>query len=444
MDRLLVIDDDQSILNYLQTFFMQQSRFETKCLQDSSQAITVIDDFQPDLLLLDMDMPKVTGIEILKQLMDRESSPEAAVLSGVSDIELAVQAIKMGAHDYLTKPVDTERLMQLLDKMSEKRRIKAEANMVHGAHKNNPNPPTLEKIVTQAPEMQPVMEQVKDIAQNDDAVLIWGEPGTGKELVARAIHENSEQTKGEFVLCYAADLANYLLTPNKAPHHFTAIEQAQNGSLFVEDIGDLPLAQQIKVIRKFQEEELFPTSDNTNDETKKVRLIIATSANLQKEVERGNFRTDTFYRLNLHSLHIPSLKDRQGDIDFLAHYYIKKYSEIHNKSVSGISDDVLQLLNSYHFPGNVRELENIINSSVLLEKNSTLSRKSMPQYFLESTLRSNYYIADAHHKSMAEVEKEHIYRVLQHTGGNRTASSKILGISRVSLISKIKTYKLNI
>jgi len=451
MYRILAIDDDQAVLNHIQVLLMQRKGFEAKCLQNSTKAIETISEFRPEIILLDMDMPDVTGLDILEYLSEKSDAPEVLVLSGVEDVELAVQAIKLGANDYLTKPIDEDKLFISINRTLDQRNLRMEIQNLEGhcATRNENRP--FSKIITRSPEMKKIMYYIAKIAPTDNPVLIWGESGTGKELLAQALHKLSARKERQFMAVNAGVFASELFASEFFGHDrgaFTGadrdkegiLEKAEGGTLFLDEIGELSLPIQVKLLRVLQEGEFFRVG-STKSMTADVRLITATNKDLKKEIQQGNFRADLFYRLNVFSAFVPPLRDREGDIDLLAQYFIEKHAAMYDKQVQGISDDVLNLLHRYRFPGNVRELENIINSGVLLETSKELTRRSLPQYFLEATLKGDRALGVSPEKTMAEMEREHIKRVLKHTQGNRSAASRILNISRVSLISKIKQYK---
>jgi two-component system NtrC family response regulator len=450
--RILVIDDDQEVVNYLEVLLRQTDRFEVRTLTRSTEAFEVIAEFKPNLILLDMDMPNVKGIDILNYLSERLDRPEVLVLSGVEDIKLAVSSMKLGAYDYITKPVDPEELIDTMDRALERHRLKSEITMLEENRGNSVEHEAFGRIIAHAPQMKKIFRYIETIAPTDCPVLIWGESGTGKELIARAIHTLSRRQGKPFVAINAGVLANELFSSEFFGHikgAFTGasadkpgiLEKADSGTLFLDEIGELSLPIQVKLLRFLQEGEYFQVG-GSKVRNADVRVITSTNKNLQEEIPRGNFRTDLFYRLNVCSIHVPPLREREGDIPLLAHYFVEKYCPVHGRKLSRISEDVLTLLQRYHYPGNIRELENIINSAVLLETSHELKRKSLPQYFLEATLKAKFLIADAHNKSMSQVEKEHLERVINYTGGNRTAAARILGISRVTLISKIKSYQI--
>ncbi|MDX1764329.1 MAG: sigma-54 dependent transcriptional regulator [bacterium] len=454
LNRILIIDDNQAVVNYLEVLLMQTAKFDVYPLTLSTKAFDVIAEYKPDLILLDMDMPDVKGIDILKYLVEKIDRPEVLILSGVEDIRLAVASMKLGAYDYITKPVDPEELLEVMERALDRRMLKTEIRLLRKDGKDRSEGSPFADIITRTTKMKKIFKYIEAIAPTDNPVLIWGESGTGKELIARAIHRLSGRRDQPFLAINAGVLANELFSSEFFGHTkgaFTGasadkpgiLEKSNGGVLFLDEIGELSLPIQVKLLRFLQEGEYFQVG-STKCRYADVRVITATNKNLQEEIPRGNFRNDLFYRLNVCSIHAPPLRERQEDIPLLAHYFVEKYGQVHKKRLSRISEDVLMLLHRYHYPGNIRELENIINSALLLENSLELKRKSLPQYFLEATLKAKFFIADAHNKTMSQVEKEHIERVLNYTRGNRTAAARILGISRVSLISKIKNHDIKI
>jgi DNA-binding NtrC family response regulator len=460
MNKILIIDDDPSVLRYLQVFFMQVDKFEVKCLGDSTRAFATLAEFAPDLILLDIDMPEVTGIDILHYLAEQPTKPEVVVLSGVEDVKLAVQAMKLGAYDYLGKPVDCDKLLITIDRALERRNLITEIEALRRRLPVGEESP-FAPIITRSPQMLEIFDYTSKVAPTDNAVLLWGESGTGKELIARALHHLSRRRDKPFVAVNAGVFAAELFASEFFGHTrgaFTGavsdktgiLEKSDGATLFLDEIGELSLPIQVKLLRVLQEGE-YSQVGSTESRRVDVRIITATNKDLRQEIERGNFRSDLFYRLNVCSIHVPPLREREGDIPFLAQYLVEKYARTHGKPITGISEDVLDLLQRYGYPGNVRELENIINGAVLVETASELQRASLPHHFLETILRTRSPGAVAAEaptgpaeRSLEEVEREHVERVLRHTEGNRTAAARILGISRVTLIAKIRQYKLDV
>ena len=453
MNRILVIDDDQAVLNYLNIFLLQAGTFDVTTLSNSTRAYTELKNNAYDLLLLDMDMPDVTGLDILKAIQENNIDIETIVLTGVEDVELAVSAIKLGAMEYLTKPVDNERLLRLMNTALEHRNrqktidhqdaISADDLMFKDAFK---------EIITQSEKMHKVFSMVEKMAQTDNSILVWGESGTGKELIARVIHRISKRSKQNFIAVNAGAFANELFASEFFGHSqgaFTGattnkrglVEEADKGTLFLDEIGELALPIQVKLLRVLQEGEFFRLGSTKNLKVD-VRIVAATNKNLHEEIKKGNFRKDLFYRLNMNSVYLPPVRERKCDTALLSNHFHSVFSKANGKKIEKISEGAMKLLTHYDYPGNVRELMNVINSAVIIESTGELRKKSLPNYFLENTFMSDNNLGDVSLKSLEDIETEHIRKVLAFMDGNRTKASQILGISRISLLSKIKKYKL--
>jgi DNA-binding NtrC family response regulator len=454
MHRLLILDDDESVLRYLRLFFLQEGLYEVETLADSTRALSVIGEFAPDLLLLDMNLPEVSGIEVLKRLSGSRARPEVVVLSGVRDVKLAVEAMKLGAYDYLTKPIDTQALSFTVSRALERTSLKREIHDLKCRLEAAGERSAFAPIITRSPEMLEVFRHVEIIAPTSNAVLLWGESGTGKELLARALHRLSKRRDGPFVAVNAGVFGAELFASEFFGHArgaFTGaicdkggiIEKAHGGTLFLDEIGELSLPIQVKLLRVLQEGE-YSRVGSTDSRSVDVRLLTATNKDLREEIDKGNFRPDLFYRLDVCSIHVPPLRERDGDIPFLAQYFVEKYAELHGRAVRGISEEVLRLLERHDYRGNVRELENLINSAVLMETGRQLTSLSLPAHFHEAQLKARPQPrpgeAGEEDLSLESVEREHIDRVLARTGGNRTLAAKLLGISRGTLIAKVKKY----
>ena len=451
MDKILVIDDDQAVLNYLNIFLLQAGTFDVTTLSDSTKAYEVLKESNYDLLLLDMDMPEVTGLDILKQIHEDSIDVETIVLTGVEDIGLAVAAMKLGALEYLTKPVDNDRLLNLMNTTLEQRRNSRAVESELTTAANLRFKEAFKEIVTQDEKMNEVFSLVEKMALTDNSVLVWGESGTGKELIARSIHRISKRNGQNFVAVNAGTFASELFASEFFGHNqgaFTGatsnkrgfLEEADRGTLFLDEIGELALPIQVKLLRVLQEGEFFRLGSTKNLKVD-VRIIAATNKNLHEEMMKGNFRKDLFYRLNINSVYLPPLRERKGDIPLLSYHFLRRFCQINSKKIEKASDGVMKSLCRYDYPGNVRELMNIINSAVIVESTNELKKKSLPSYFLENAGYSDNGPADTPLKSLEEVKNDHIKRVLNYTGGNKTKAAQILGISRVCLIASSKKQK---
>jgi DNA-binding NtrC family response regulator len=456
MNRILVIDDEKAVLNYLLVTLTQAQRFKVEVLSDSTKAFEMIDSGNFDLILLDMDMPEVPGREVLKYVREHHPEIEVVILTGVEDVELAVESMKMGAYDYLCKPVDNNRLIFTLERALERAQLRSEISELRDQVKLEGlcNKEAFKGIITQNKNFLRILRKVELIADSENSVLIWGESGTGKELVARAIHKISKRRDKAFIPVNASVFASELFTSEFFGHEkgaFTGavstkpgfFEEADGGILFLDEIGELELPVQSKLLRVLQEGEYFRLG-STKRRGADVRIIASTNRDLAAEIEKGRFRRDLYYRLNISSIFLPPLKERKGDVELLAYYFLEKHTRLNNKKLDFISDDVLNFLDVYDYPGNIRELENIIASAVVLENGNTLTRRSLPPYLLKAVGSPDMSVPPKVRKSLAELEAEHILHVLKHTGGNRTAAAQILGISRAGLISKIKNYGIDV
>ncbi len=457
MNRVLVIDDDVAVLNYFMILLAQTQRYETRVLSDSTQAFEVIASGGFDAILLDMDMPVVHGRDVLKFVKEKYPEIEVIVVTGVEDVPLAVESMKAGAYDYLCKPIDESRLLITLDRALERSQLRVQISKLRDQvsleglrHKE-----AFRSILTQDKSFLRVLQRVDQIAESENYVLIWGESGTGKELVARAIHQISRRRDRPFIAVNAGAFASELFSSEFFGHEkgaFTGavrskagfFEEADGGTLLLDEIGELELPVQSKLLRVLQEGEYFRVG-STEKRGSDVRIIACTNRDLADEIDKGRFRRDLYYRLNICSVYLPPLRDREGDVELLANCFLEKHNRLNNKNVLLIEQDVIDLLELYDYPGNVRELENIIAEAVVVENGRSLTRRALPRYILNAVSTSRSTIVPAsERKTLADMEADHIRHMLELAEGNRTVTAEILGISRVSLISKIKRYAIDI
>ena len=454
MARILVIDDNQPILNFLKIFLIQSGDFQVVTLQDSTKAYDLLEKEKFDILILDMDMPEVTGLDILKFINNNSINITTIVLTGVEDIDLAISAMKLGTHDYLLKPIDEKKLLEAIDNALNNINIdqKTDTATQSFSFETLKYKDAFKKIITQDVKMYKIFHFVEKFANTDNSILIWGESGTGKELIAQAIHKISDRRDKEFIAVNAGALAHELFSSEFFGHEkgaFTGaikekkgfIEEADGGTLFLDEIGELDLITQVKLLRVLQEQEFYKLGSTKNIKVD-VRIIAATNKNLFEEINKGNFRKDLFFRLNINSIELPPLRERENEIEFLADFFLQKYNKKYNKNIKKITPAVLSILKAYPFPGNTRELMNIINSAIIVESGTELRKQSLPNYFWENQPPPAEPADKSIPISLEENEKIHIKKVLEYTNRNNTKAAEILGISRVNLIAKIKKYGL--
>ena len=461
---ILLIDDERPILSSLTVLFAQHDIFDVDVLQDSRQAFETIDNGDYRVLVLDMSMPEVSGMDVLRHVRECHPHMETIILTGVGDVEMAVEAMKLGAFDYLTKPVSQERLIFTVQRAMERVDMRRELSALRSglSRANLKHPAVFERILTRSPAMISVLMRLEQIAPTRGTVLILGESGTGKELVAQACHRLSNRAKDPFIAINAGVFAAELFASEFFGHDkgaFTGatetrpgfVEKADGGTLFLDEIGELPLDVQVKLLRVLQEGEFFRVGSTTARRAD-VRIIAATNKDLNQEIRKGTFRKDLFYRLNINSLKLPPLRQREGDVAHLAHSFLHRHARENGREVSDFTDAALEVLVRYDYPGNVRELENIIESAVILEGTDRLQRSSLPTYLLDAVKKGRRRSDEAEveqqpgdgaaYRTLDEVEREHVRRVLDAVSGNRTRAAKILGVSRAGLHLKLKRFDL--
>jgi DNA-binding NtrC family response regulator len=432
MSRILILDDDVAVLNCFQVLLTQTRRYEVEVLGDSTRALATIAEGHFDLLLLDMDMPVVSGMEVLRSVRRSHPDLEVVVITGVGDVELAVESMKLGAYDYLCKPVEPDRLIGCLDRALERSRMGEEA---------------FKDFVTQNRGLLQTLSEVERIALSNNSVLIRGESGTGKELVARAIHQIGGRADKPFIAVNAPAFASALFDSQFFGHErgaFTGaesaasgvFEEADGGTLFLDEIGDIELPVQSKLLRVLQSGEYYRLG-STRKRGADVRILSATNTDLDKAIEAGRFRRDLYYRLSISSILLPPLRERRGDVELLAYHFLDRYCAANGKVITSIAEEVMEILEGHDFPGNVRELENLIASAVVLETGETLGLSSLPHPLRSAAARSGHAPREVR-RTLADMEAEHIRAVMESTSGNRSAAARILGISRMGLLSKLK------
>ncbi|MBU0479972.1 MAG: sigma-54 dependent transcriptional regulator [Proteobacteria bacterium] len=440
--QILIVDDD-SITR--QTLSMSlEDDFTTVTAGSGPEALKILGREHIDLVLSDLDMPGMSGIELLEKINQLDNPPPVIFITGQGTIETAVQAMKLGAYDYVSKPVNVDRLMLLIDKTLENKNLKEENIRLRQQLKESM--PDL-NLIGASPAMVKITDLARQVAGTRATVLIEGESGTGKELVTNIIHYNSPVAHGPFIKVNCSAFAEGVLESELFGHEkgaFTGavatkkgrFELADKGTLFLDEIGEMPPSIQVKLLR-FLQEMTFERVGGTRTLKVNVRIISATNKNLEELVREGTFRDDLFYRLRVVKIEVPPLRKRKEDIPALVKSFIAKFSHLHGKPISGITDEVMELIRSYNWPGNVRELINCIESCVVMTRSETIDLESVPEYLANKPIESGNGNEGG---ILQELEIKAITEVMDETGGDKTAAAKKLGIGLRTLYRKIEKY----
>jgi two-component system response regulator HydG len=430
---------------------LQTQGFVVETFPGGSQLLRRLEEGEPgdaDILLQDVRMPDMDGITVLKQVKKLRPALPVIIMTAFGTIDAAVEAIKLGAYDYVTKPFPKEKILSVLKNALEKEQLLEENRSL----KNELGKPILqESIIFRSTAFREIYELTLQVAASEANILVLGESGTGKELIAGAIHYNSLRKERRFLSINCAALSETLLESQLFGHvrgaftgAFTSqkglLEEADGGTLFLDEIGDMSLSIQAKLLRVIQERDFIPVGA-TKAKSANIRFVAATNKNLEREVQQGRFREDLYYRLNVINIPLPPLRDRSDDVEPLALHFLKKYSLKMKKQVTGLSPDALQLLCDYGWPGNIRELENVMERAVILARTSHVTPKELPIW---SKVAQSAAKREAKMVSLENMEREHIERTLANTGYHKSRSAEILGISRKTLDRKIAEYSLNI
>ena len=445
--KILIVDDEKVALKNLE-HVMRKEGYEVTGTESGPIALRLLEEQQFDVVLTDLRMEKVDGMQILKKCRELYPDTEVVIITGYATLESAVDTMKHGAFYYVAKPFKLEEVRKVVKEAVEKVKLKRENIELREQLEKYQGKV---KIITQDVNMQRLLETSKQIAPTECNVIISGESGTGKELFARFIHFNSERAEGPFLAINCGAFTEELLSSELFGHEkgaFTGainmkkglIEIASKGSLFLDEITEMPSSMQVKLLRVIQEKEVLRVG-GTEPLKVDVRFIAATNRDIQDSVKSGRFRQDLYFRLNVVSLRIPPLSERKDDIPLLSYYFLKKYALLMKKDIREISPDVIAILVNYDFPGNVRELENIIERGIALASGHSIEVAHLPEDLRELSIRT-FRKKEGKFPSLEEQEKSYINWVLKEVGGNRTVAAQILRIDRVSLWRKLKKYGL--
>jgi DNA-binding NtrC family response regulator len=444
--RILVVDDEESITYIVKTELDDLKEFETDAALSGTEAITLLQAKVYDVVLLDMRMPRVHGIEVLKYIKETSPTTEVIVLTNVVDMKMAVETTKLGAYDFIGKPYDLDQLIYTIHRAIEHRRLLIDREL--GL---NSKPLTM---IGKSRIFRDIVQKTKKVALSESFVLVQGASGTGKELFAKLIHSSSHRSARPFIVVNCAAMPDQLLESELFGHEkgsFTSavkakqglVEVADGGTLFLDEVGDISLMTQPKLLR-FLETGEFRRVGGTSTKTVDVRVVSATNKNLQEEVKSGHFREDLLYRLNVVELYLPLLKDRKEDIPLLVENFLMRKSK-----TKRISDDALEILMKYDWPGNVRELEHVIEGALALCQGESVDPRDLMTNVALSLQQPGHaegdslpFVESSDMFSLNELEKKHIEKTLKHFQWNRMKTAKVLGITPKTLYLKIKRYKI--
>ncbi len=451
MARVLVVDDEENLRLVLRTL-LKKHGYDVEEAASAEAALQLLDGFGPHFVLADVRMPGMSGIELCAELKARQSSAVVIVMSAFGSVELALEAMKAGAYDYIGKPFKQDEVLLALRKADERESLRRENKRLRKAVRQQNS---LGKMIGKSERMQQVFRTLEKVAGFATTVLIQGESGTGKELVAKAIHELSPRRRAPFVAVNCGAIPEALLESELFGHvrgAFTdahsdkrgLFEEASSGTLFLDELGELPLSLQVKLLRVLQEATIRPLG-STRDRSVDVRVVAATVRDLRHEVDEGRFREDLFYRLNVLQIAVPPLRDRKEDIPLLLEHFLERNNGRLGTDIRGIGAKARKVLMQYTWPGNVRELENVVERAVVLAENSEIGIDDLPDRLRNPVHPARVVMASddlSIKKMQAFMERTLIERALEKTGGNRTAASKLLEISHRALLYKIKDYGL--
>jgi DNA-binding NtrC family response regulator len=442
-ERVLIVEDEPSTRLGL-TELVRTWGFITDSAADGEEALQRISVFRPTIIISDLVMPNMGGLELLRALKDEGGDLTIVILTAQGTVETAVEAIKEGAYDYLTKPIEPQRLKILLDKIVERQDTIREVKVLRKQLRDHG---TFGRMIGSSQQMRKVYQVVEQAAPTSASVLIWGESGTGKELVAQTIHQLSPRAQMPFVPINCAAIPETLLESEIFGHEkgaFTGasdrregcFELADRGTLFLDEIAEMTPATQVKLLRVLQERK-FRRLGGRNEQTVDVRVIAATNVNPADAVKNGKLREDLYYRLNVFAMELPPLRQRKEDLPLLIQSFLAEFNERNNKRVSALDPAAMRILEQYNWPGNVRELRNVIERAVILSQGEFVDPKHLPPLVTDSPDVVKPTLSLAPGTTVEEAERRLILMTLEHTRDNKTRAAEILGISLKTLHNKL-------
>ena len=451
MRRVLVVDDEEN-LRLVTRSFLRRDGYEVETAGNGEEALKLIETFGPDYVLTDVRMPKMGGLDLLSTLKAKGNEATVIVMSAYGSVDLAIEAIKAGAYDYIQKPFKPEELLLALRKADERESLRRENRALKAEIRDKAR---FEELLAKSPEMQSVFKTVAKVADFKTTALITGESGVGKELIARAIHHRSSRRNAPFVAVNCGAIPENLLESELFGYRRGAFtdaiadraglfEQANGGTLLLDEIGELPLSLQVKLLRVLQEETIRKLGDN-KDMKVDVRILAATHRDIAAETAAGRFREDLFYRINVLTIRIPPLRERREDIPLLMDHFIARNNIRLSTNIRGVSPEARKTFLEYSWPGNVRELENTIERAMVLCESEVIGKEDLPERIRDADDTVQAHLASGElsiKKTVRAIEEILIKKALEKTKGNRTRAAEILEISHRALLYKIKDYQI--
>jgi len=440
--KILIVDDEDIVRESLFHWFEEEG-YEVVVAEDGENALRIFEKGKFELMLVDMKMPGISGLDLLTKIKEIDEEVIFILITAFASVPTAIRALKDGAFDYITKPIDPEELSHIVDKALSQQSLKRENIQLKTQIDEIIRP---DNLIGESFQMKKIFSLINTVAPTDTTVMIRGESGTGKELIAKAIHINSQRKYFPIITVNCGALSESLLESELFGHEkgaFTGaqykrkgkFEMANGGTIFLDEIGTVSPKMQIDLLRVLETKQFYRVGGNELIKSD-FRVIAATNENLETQLKNGQFREDLYYRLNVFSIFIPPLRERKDDIELLADYFLKKFATNMNRKISEFKKETMEFLVNYNWPGNVRELENAVERAVVVCKEDKVNKGDLPFHIGEISL------SDESDKSLSALEKKHIVKMLAENNWNISRSAEILGIDRVTLYNKINKYGL--